>query len=165
MAEKDASVDEFWEHRHPVCKLYKQCMQDTCIPCIKKMIKKEKELFMEMNQYGFSVYKILALIFFLGLVFVLALPQFFDLQSREKTEECINNMLEVRYAAEQYMRDREQIFVGTVDDLTRTRYLRTSNIICPYQGKYSVVVDPETEQIHVECFNVSVHPDHILHSE
>ncbi|MCL2064534.1 MAG: hypothetical protein FWG98_09205 [Candidatus Cloacimonetes bacterium] len=120
---------------------------------------------MKMNQYGFSVYKVLALIFFLGLVFVLALPQFFDLQSREKTEECINNMQEVRAAAEQYMRDREQLFVGTVDDLTRTRYLRTAHIICPYQGKYSVSVDPETSHVSVECFNVADYPDHVLFNE
>ena len=117
---------------------------------------------MKLNQKGISVFKILALIFFLGLVFVLALPQFFDLRTREKTEECINNMKEVKAAAEQYMRDRDVLFTGTVDDLTRTRYLRTAHILCPDQGKYTVQVDPENWQVTVICNNADKLTDHVL---
>ena len=120
---------------------------------------------MNLNQKGISVYKILAVIFFLGLIFVLALPQFFDLRTREKTEECINNMKEVRAAAEQYMRDRDMLFVGTVDDLTRTRYLRTSHIQCPDQGRYTVIVDPEDAKVTVICNNVDRLTDHVLVTE
>ena len=120
---------------------------------------------MKLNTYGFSVYKVLAIIFFLGLIFVLALPQFYDLRTREKAEECINNMKEVKAAAEQYMRDRDTIFTGTVDDLTRTRYLKTAHIQCPDQGRYTVIVNPETMQVSVECNNVATLPDHVLRTE
>jgi len=117
------------------------------------------------NQFGKGIYKVFALLFFLGLVFILALPQFFDLRTREKTEECINNMKEVKAAAEQYMRDRDHLFTGTVDDLTRTRYLKTAHIQCPEQGKYTIMVDAETLEVTVVCNNIGRFPDHTLTSE
>ena len=114
---------------------------------------------------GLNFYRIFAFILFLGLIFILALPGKYDLRSREKTEECIANMREVVAATEQYMRDRDYVFSGTVDDLTRTRYLKTANIICPEQGKYAISVDPETRKVTVTCFNVATHPSHTLETK
>lgn len=120
---------------------------------------------MRHNQYGIGIYKIFALIFMLALIFILALPQFFDLQKREKTEQCIRNMKEVKAAVEQYMRDRDEIFTGNTGDLIRTKYLRIADEECPegtVGDKYLISVDPETRKVTITCANVNDYPDHVL---
>ncbi len=120
---------------------------------------------MRLNENGLSIYKVLALIFMLGLIFILALPQFFDLHQKEKTELCLFNMKEVKLAAEQYMRERNEVFTGTVDDLIRTKYLRIAESECPegtVGDKYLISVDPETLEVTITCANVADYPDHVL---
>ena len=120
---------------------------------------------MRLNENGFGIYKIIAIVFFVAMCFVLALPTFFNLDAREKTETCLNNMREVRAAAEQYMRDRNTVFTGTTADLVRTRYLRTAYEECPEGragSKYRIIVDPETRVVTVQCLHVEQFPDHVL---
>ncbi|MCK9330798.1 MAG: hypothetical protein PHY08_12145 [Candidatus Cloacimonetes bacterium] len=120
---------------------------------------------MRLNEKGFSIYKILALIFMLALIFILALPQFFDLNQKERTEMCISNMKDVKAAAEQYQRERNEVFTGTVDDLIRTKYLRIAESECPEGSvgdKYHISVDEETLEVTITCPNHSEFPDHVL---
>ena len=123
---------------------------------------------MKQNQHGIGIYKIFAIIFMLALVFILALPQFYDLNKKEKTEQCINNMKEVKAAAEQYMRDRNELFTGNTGDLIRTKYLKIANEECPEGSvgdKYFISVDPETRKVTVICANQNDYPDHVLPDE
>jgi len=120
---------------------------------------------MSFNRYGIGIYWVLTVIFFIGLVFILALPMFFDLDKKEKTEQCISNMNNVKSAVEQYMHDRNEIFTGTTADLVRTNYLRSAFDECPegqIGDKYSISVDPETREVTVRCQNVAEFVDHTL---
>ena len=120
---------------------------------------------MGLNKHGIGIYKVLIVVFFVGLCFILALPLFFNLDARKNTEKCINNMREVRLAVEQYMRDREVLFSGTTADLVRTRYLRAAFEECPEGSagnKYFISVDPNTREITIRCLMVEKFPDHVL---
>lgn len=44
---------------------------------------------MRLNQNGFSVYRILSIVFFAIFVLVLTLPNMFDLNKGKKTEDCL----------------------------------------------------------------------------
>ena len=120
---------------------------------------------MKLNENGFGIYKIIAIVFFIGLCFILALPMFFNLDEREKTEACLNNMKEVRSAVQQYMDQRNEAFTGNTDDLVRTGFLRTAFTACPSGNagdKYEIIVDPATRAITIRCLNVRKFPSHVL---
>jgi len=120
---------------------------------------------MRLDNYGIGIYWVLTIIFFIVLVFILALPGFFDLDRKENAEQCIRNMDAIKSAVAQYMDDRNEIFTGNTTDLVRTNYLRTANEECPEGSvgdKYQITVDPETREITVQCLNVAQFPDHTL---
>jgi len=113
-----------------------------------------------------GVYKVLTVVFIIGLIFILSLPKFYDMQALEKTERCINNMKEVKSAVERYMTARNELFTGTVSDLTRQKLLeKVSFEECP-EGragdKYSISVDPEDRKVIIRCVNVPDYHDHKL---
>ena len=123
---------------------------------------------MKFDEYGVGIYKILIIIFFVGLCFVLALPLFYNLDEAKDTETCINNMREVRTAVRQYMSDRNEIFTGTTRDLTRTGYLSSVFERCPSgrggDNYFISVVRGEDGQVDIEirCMLVDQHPNHVL---
>jgi competence protein ComGC len=124
---------------------------------------------MKINQTGIGIYKILIVVFLLALIFILALPQVFDLNKRQNTETCIKQMKEIKFHVDKYMRDNNQLFTGTVDDLQRSNYITlVSETECPAGAigdKYKIVVDPETRKIEVTCANEAEYPDHVLIDE
>ncbi len=76
------------------------------------------------NQSGFSVYTIISIVLFILLVFVLALPNFFNLDKEQNIEDCINNMKTIWVATTDYVRDTEADFNGNLEVLTKTRKLQ-----------------------------------------
>ncbi|MCL1827191.1 MAG: hypothetical protein FWG20_04020 [Candidatus Cloacimonetes bacterium] len=127
-----------------------------------------------INQLGSAIYKVLIGVFLVALVGILALPQLFDLNKKEKAESCISNMRDIVTATEKYMRDRDEIFVGTSADLVRTRYIEFPTDECPSGpagSKYNISVDTETYKVTVTCSNYFKHSkehknkfhDHSLH--
>ena len=138
---------------------------------------------------GFSIYKVISIISFLAMIFVLALPQLFDLESKEKTEQCVKNMEQIYFAVQRYMIERNLEFNanGTEDtaDLKRMGYL-DAILECPEKSagdKYIIEglwteegknMDPEERkylsdeekkkliQITVKCPWESEFPDHVL---
>lgn len=76
---------------------------------------------MSLNERGFSVYTIISIILFLALVFILALPNFFNLDKTKNEEDCINNMKLIWVAATDYMKDNLTAFDGNMETL-RTTY-------------------------------------------
>lgn len=76
------------------------------------------------NQSGFSVYTILSIVLFLMLVFVLALPNFFNLDKEQNIEDCINNMKTIWVATTDYVRDTQKDFDQDLQVLTKTRKLQ-----------------------------------------
>ncbi|MCD4829754.1 MAG: hypothetical protein K8R90_10040 [Candidatus Cloacimonetes bacterium] len=89
------------------------------------------------NERGFSIYKVITILSFLVLVFVLALPQFFNLEKKEKTEQCVSNMENIYRAVQQYMFERNEEFNVSrkqdTSDLKRTGFL-SSVLECPEKG-------------------------------
>ena len=127
-----------------------------------------------LNQSGIGIYKILIVVFLVALIGILALPQLFDLDKKEKAESCIANMRDIVSATEKYMRDRDEIFNGTSADLIRTRYIEFPTDECPSGpagSKYGISVDSETGKVTVTCANYFKHSseaknkfsDHKLH--
>jgi len=117
------------------------------------------------NQTGIGIYKILIVIFVAGLIFILTLPQVFNLNRREKTEKCISNMQEIKDQIKKYMRDRNELFTGTTNDLIRTRYITVVEEECPEGpagSKYSITVDRKTRIIRIYCPNEKKFDDHVL---
>ncbi len=90
------------------------------------------------NQNGISVYTVLSIILFIALIFVLAIPNFFNLDKEQNVEDCINNMKEIWVAGTDYLRDTNQDFVGSPEFLRNTRrtdgsgdYYMSSASYCP----------------------------------
>ncbi|MCF7912279.1 MAG: hypothetical protein K9M99_07115 [Candidatus Cloacimonetes bacterium] len=103
----------------------------------------------------FSIYRLISILAFIALVFILALPNFFDINKKQETEECIKNMRVVYGAAEEFLRTEQKDFSGTSSDLERMGYLSKS-YECPSEApgdKYHVKVDAETGKITVRCIN------------
>jgi len=103
----------------------------------------------------FSIYRLISILAFIALVFILALPNFFDINQKQETEECIKNMRVVYGAAEDFLRTEKKDFSGTSSDLERMGYLNKS-YECPSEApgdKYHVKVEAETGKIEVRCIN------------
>ncbi len=135
------------------------------------------------NQNGISVYTVLSIILFIVLVFILALPNFFNLDKEKNLEDCINNMKQIWVATTDYMRDTNADFNGDLSLLIKTpkkddpknTYL-SSNLYCPetsHQKKeYLVYGKYVAEQIGTEikhnygiiilCPNLAQYPKHII---
>jgi len=73
---------------------------------------------MYLNEKGFSAYTIISVILLLALVFILALPNFFNLDKAQNEENCINNMKLIWVASTDYMKDNMQSFNGDLNLLT-----------------------------------------------
>ncbi len=86
------------------------------------------------NNHGFSIYKVISIVSFLAMIFVLALPQFYDLEAKEKSEQCVKNMEQIYFAVQRYMIERNLEFNadGSEDtsDLKRMGYLEAV-LECP----------------------------------
>jgi hypothetical protein len=76
------------------------------------------------SERGFSVYTIISVILLLALIFVLALPNFFNLDRGKNEETCINNMKLIWVASTDYMKDNGKDFSG---DLTLLKTLYKKN--------------------------------------
>jgi len=81
---------------------------------------------MRLNQNGFSVYRILSIVFFAIFVLVLTLPNMFDLNKGKKTEDCLKNMKKITEAVKDYISDRGPVTKITVNDLVNGKYLDNS---------------------------------------
>jgi hypothetical protein len=73
------------------------------------------------KQNGISVYTVLSVILFLALIFVLAIPHFFNLDKEKNVDDCINNMKEIWVAATDYIRENKTDFGGDLQLLNNTR--------------------------------------------
>jgi hypothetical protein len=118
------------------------------------------------NSKGFSIYSIISIIAALALIFVLALPSFFNVNRKEKQNECIKNMEETYRAINQYMIDKKVNFKGDAMDLKTTGYLKTI-YECPEDGigdKYfmSGTYSPDGNKITVTCPNIKDFPGHVI---
>lgn len=83
---------------------------------------------MFLNERGFSVYTIISIILFIALVFILALPNFFNLDKTKNEEDCINNMKLIWVASTDYMRDNLTSFNGDLNILVNN-YKKTPDVI------------------------------------
>ncbi len=120
---------------------------------------------MKTNQNGVSVYRIVSIIFLLALIAVLSLPKMFDLNKKQKAEDCIRNMKEIKSACETYMSDRNEVFTGNTGDLVRFKYLKTSFEECPEGSvgdKYIISINKDTREVTVKCPNEGLFKDHVL---
>jgi hypothetical protein len=72
---------------------------------------------MLLNERGFSVYMIISILLLFALVFILALPNFFNLDRAKNEEDCINNMKLIWVAASDYMKDNQTSFSGDLNVL------------------------------------------------
>ncbi len=111
-----------------------------------------------------SIYKIISVIAFVVLVFILVLPSKYNINKKQKTDDCIRYMKTINTAIESYMYERNEDFIGTAQDLKRTGYLKAS-YECPESGvgdKYIMSGNYETGEIIVKCANQEEFPDHVL---
>jgi competence protein ComGC len=81
---------------------------------------------MILNERGFSVYWIISAILLIALVFILALPNFFNLDKAQNEEDCINNMKLIWVAATDYMKDNMTSFEGDLNQL-KTSYKKSES--------------------------------------
>ncbi|MBT4333586.1 MAG: hypothetical protein HOD64_09945 [Candidatus Cloacimonetes bacterium] len=111
-----------------------------------------------------NIYKIISLVALVVLFFILILPQTYNVNRKQKSEQCIKNMTTIYKAIQSYMNEREENFEGTARDLMRTNYLKTT-YECPENGvgdKYFMHGNFETGEITVSCPHDEKFQDHIL---
>ena len=113
------------------------------------------------------VYKIIAAIAFVVLIFILALPQFYNINRKKNTEMCIRNMRVIYNAIKSYVEDQKKDFNGDQEDLIRFGYLKHT-YTCPeakpgdkyiINGKY---LENGKVEVTVICPKAKEFPDHIL---
>lgn len=121
---------------------------------------------MKIKQSGFSFYSVISIVAFIALVFILLLPQQFDLDEAKKRDQSIENMKQIYQAVEKYMQDRQVDFVGDIDELVKAGYLK-KNFTVPggkpgdryfAEGKYAnfdITVKPPEDVL-------LKYPDHVL---
>ena len=71
-----------------------------------------------------NVYKIISVLAIAVLLFILILPQKYNVNKKQKADECIKNMNTIYKAIANYMAEREEDFTGTAQDLMRMNYLK-----------------------------------------
>ena len=111
-----------------------------------------------------NIYKIISLVALVVLFFILILPQTYNVNKKQKAEQCIKNMTTIYKAIRSYMNEREENFEGTARDLMRMNYLKTT-YECPENGvgdKYFMHGDFETGEIIVTCPHEEKFKDHVL---
>lgn len=111
-----------------------------------------------------NIYKIISAIAFLVLVFILIIPQKYNVNRKQKAAECVRNMKTIYEAVQNYMSEREESFTGSTQDLVRTGYLKKS-FECPENGvgdKYFIEGDFNTGTITVRCPHEAKFSDHKL---
>ena len=114
-----------------------------------------------------SIYKIISIIAIIILFFILILPTKYNVNKKQKTDECIRNMKTVYEAIEMYMSERGGNFIGTAQDLHRMGYLKRSAFECPEKSvgdKYFMEGNYETGEISVICPHAAKDEfkDHVL---
>lgn len=136
---------------------------------------------MLLNKKGISVYWILSAILFVGLIFILALPHFFNLDTEKNIDDCTNNMKVIWVATSDYLADFETDFGGDLNLLTRTKkksdpkntYL-PEKLFCPEQDRdkkdyivYGKVVEDrlETGESRMHTGVIVLCPELIKHSK
>jgi hypothetical protein len=147
------------------------------------IFRNQEERKMLRNQNGLSVYTVLSIILFAALIFVLALPNFYNLDKEQNVEDCINNMKEIWVATTDYLRDTNSDFAGDLEVLRTTRkatdnssYYLESTEYCPetsrqkieykVYGKY--IADQIGDEIKhnygviVYCPNLDDYPKHFV---
>lgn len=92
------------------------------------------------NQKGISVYTVISIILFIGLIVVLAIPNFYNLDKEQNIEDCTNNMKEIWVAATDYLKDTHADFEGDLEILRTTQKAHDPNSY--YLGKRNYC--PET---------------------
>lgn len=110
------------------------------------------------------IYKIISVVAFLVLIFILALPKFYNVNKKKNTEVCIRNMKIIYTAIKGYMSERGESFNGDQDDLVRSGYLKHT-YSCPEAkpgDKYIISGDKTTGEITVICPKVKEFPNHKL---
>lgn len=90
---------------------------------------------MSLNKRGISVYTIISIVLFFALIFILALPSFFNLDKSKNEEDCINNMKLIWVAASDYMKDNLTAFSGDLSVLT-SNYKKTEDTMTRSRSKY-----------------------------
>ncbi|MCD4818108.1 MAG: hypothetical protein K8S23_05415 [Candidatus Cloacimonetes bacterium] len=112
----------------------------------------------------FSIYKVITVLALIALFFILALPQFFDINKKQNADECVKNMKIIYNAIKLYMEEHNEDFIGDQKDLVRTGYLKR-NYTCKAgkpDDKYLIEGDYETGKITVRCQHEDEFPDHKL---
>lgn len=94
------------------------------------------------NQKGISVYTVISIILFVGLIVVLAIPNFFNLDKEQNITDCTNNMKEIWVATTDYLKDTNADFDGDLEILRTTHKAQDPNSY--YLGKRSYC--PETSR-------------------
>ncbi len=113
---------------------------------------------------SFNIYKLLSIVALALLLFILILPQTYNVNKKQKAEECIKNMSTIYKAIRAFMEEREEDFNGTAQDLMRMNYLKKT-YECPENGvgdKYFMQGVYLTGEITVKCPHEEKYPDHIL---
>jgi len=111
-----------------------------------------------------NIYKIISFIAIIILFFILILPQTFNVNKKQKAEQCIKNMTAIHKAIQSYMNEREESFEGSTRDLMRMNYLKTT-YECPENGvgdKYYMHGDFKTGEVIVTCPHHEKFSDHVL---
>ena len=135
------------------------------------------------NQNGISVYTVLSVILFVALVFILAIPNFYNLDKNKNVDDCLNNMKTIWVGTTDYMKDQKADFNGDLSVLRRTKkasdpkvtYLQTETY-CPetarqkdsyiVYGKY--IADKTGTEIKtnvgviIYCPNLGTFPKHYI---
>ncbi len=112
----------------------------------------------------FNIYKVLSVVALAVLLFILILPQTYNVNRKQKTEECIKNMSTIYKAIKEYMDERHEDFTGTAQDLMRMNYLKKT-FECPENGvgdKYFMEGHYNTGEIMIKCPHEDKFPDHVL---
>jgi len=91
-----------------------------------------------LNKKGFTLVEIMIVVAIIGLLAVIAIPNFVKARTTAQTNACINNMRQIDSAKQQWAIENNQDGTATPSSANVGSYIRGGFPTCPASGTYTI---------------------------
>ena len=93
---------------------------------------------MKLNKKGFTLVEIMIVVAIIGLLAVIAIPNFVRARTTAQTNACINNMRQIDSGKQQWAIENNEVGTATPSSAQVGVYIRGGFPSCPAKGTYTI---------------------------